>query len=149
MTTVYDIPAEMLIPQVARELKELPAIRPPEWAAFAKTGIHKEMPPEDPDWWYLRAASILRRIYIDGPVGVERLRTAYGGNRDRGANPNRFKKGSGSILRKALQQLETEGLVEKVKSGRQVSAKGRSFLDGVAHTLRDAATESTPALAQY
>jgi len=62
MTTVYDITAEMLIPQVARELKELPAIRPPEWAAFAKTGIHKEMPPEDPDWWYLRAASILRRI---------------------------------------------------------------------------------------
>jgi len=149
MTTVYDIPAEMLIPQVARELKELPAIRPPEWAAFAKTGIHKEMPPEDPDWWYVRAASILRRIYIDGPVGVERLRTAYGGNRDRGSNPNQFRKGSGSILRKALQQLEAEGFVEKVKGGRQVSAKGRSFIDGVAHSLREAATKATPALAQY
>ncbi|QSZ66742.1 30S ribosomal protein S19e [Methanofollis aquaemaris] len=149
MTTVYDIPAEMLIPQVARELKELPAIEPPEWAAFAKTGIHKEMPPEDPDWWYVRTAAVLRRIYIDGPVGVERLRTAYGGARNRGSNPNRFKKGSGSILRKALQQLEAEGLVEKVRDGRQVSAKGRAFLDSAANSQKASATESVPELAHY
>ncbi|TAJ44823.1 30S ribosomal protein S19e [Methanofollis fontis] len=149
MTTVYDIPAEMLIPQVASELKELPAIQPPEWAAFAKTGIHKEMPPEDPDWWYVRAAAILRRLYTDGPVGVERLRSAYGGPRDRGSNPNRFKKGSGSILRKALQQLEEAGLVEKVGAGRQVSAQGRAFMDAAAHRLRGAAAEAVPGLERY
>jgi small subunit ribosomal protein S19e len=147
MTTVYDIPAEMLIPQVARDLKELSAIQPPEWAAFVKTGIHREMPPEDPDWWYTRTASVLRRIYIDGPVGVERLRSVYGGNRDRGANPNQFRKGSGSILRKALQQLEAAGFVEKVVGGRQISAKGRAFMDGVAHDLR-AAAENVPEQAQ-
>jgi small subunit ribosomal protein S19e len=149
MTTVYDIPAEMLIPQVARDLKELPAIQPPEWAAVVKTGIHKEMPPEDPEWWYARVASVLRRIYIDGPVGVERLRSAYGGNKNLGSNPNHFRKGSGSILRKALQQLEAAGFVEKVTGGRQVSAQGRAFLDGVAHSLRAAATETAPELARY
>ena len=79
---------------------------------------------------------------------MERLRTAYSGNRDRVSNPNQFRKGSGSILRKALQQLEAEGFVEKVKGGRQVSAKGQSFIDGVAHSLREAATKATPALAQ-
>ncbi|MDD4254511.1 MAG: 30S ribosomal protein S19e [Methanofollis sp.] len=149
MTTVYDIPAEMLIPQAARDLKELPVIQPPEWAAVVKTGIHKEMPPEDPDWWYTRVASVLRRIYIDGPVGVERLRSAYGGNRDRGSNPSQFRKGSGSIPRKALQQLEAAGFVEKVKGGRQISAQGRAFMDGVAHGLRAAATEAAPELARY
>lgn len=149
MTTVYDIPAEMLIPQVARDLKELPAIQPPEWATVVKTGIHKEMPPEDPDWWYARVASVLRRIYIDGPVGVERLRSVYGGNKNLGSNPNHFRKGSGSILRRALQQLEAAGFVEKVAGGRQVSAQGRAFIDGVAHGLRAAATEAAPELARY
>ena len=149
MTTVYDIPAEMLIPQAARDLKELPAIQPPEWAAVVKTGIHKEMPPEDPDWWYIGTASVHRRIYIDGPVGEERLRSVYGGNRDRGSNPSQFRKGSGSILRKALQQLEAAGFVTKVVGGRQVSAQGRAFMDGVAHRTRAAATEAVPELARY
>ena len=57
MTTVYDIPADILIRQVAEELKKNPQIQPPDWAAFAKTGVHKEMPPENDDWWYVRQRS--------------------------------------------------------------------------------------------
>ena len=106
MTTVYDVPADHIIRKVAEELKKRQEIKPPAWAAFAKTGVHKEMPPEDPDWWFIRAAAVLRRVYVDGPLGVERMRSFYGGNKNRGSKPNAFRKGSGSILRKALQQLE-------------------------------------------
>lgn len=135
MTTVYDVPADKLIARVAAELKEKPEITAPEWAAFAKTGAHKEMPPEDPDWWYTRAAAVLRRVYVDGPVGVERMRSVYGGSKNRGSKPNKTVKGSGSVLRKAVQQLEAAGYVAQQKSGRVVTPAGASFLDGVAYRI--------------
>ena len=135
MTTVYDVPADKLIIKAAAELKEKPEITPPAWAAFAKTGAHKEMPPEDPDWWYIRAAAVLRRVYVDGPVGVERMRSVYGGKKDRGSKPSKTVKGSGSVLRKSLQQLEAAGYVRHGKDGRSVTPQGASFLDGIAHSI--------------
>lgn len=149
MTTVYDIPADMLIRQVAEELKKNPQIQPPDWAAFAKTGVHKEMPPENDDWWYVRAASVFRRVYIDGPVGTQKMRSIYGGKRNRGSAPGQFRRGSGSIIRKVLQQLEAAGYVSHTSEGRTVTAAGRSFLDNVAHGLKAEAAGTAPGLAKY
>jgi small subunit ribosomal protein S19e len=136
MTTVYDVPADHVIRRVAEELKKRKEITPPAWAAFAKTGVHKEMPPEDPDWWFVRAAAVLRRVYVDGPLGIERLRSFYGGKQNRGSKPNRFRKGSGSILRKSLQQLEAAGLVIHDKTGRRVSPAGMAFLDNMSQEVK-------------
>ncbi|WP_292727483.1 30S ribosomal protein S19e [Methanoculleus sp.] len=149
MTTVYDIPADMFIRQAAEELKKNPQIQPPDWAAFAKTGVHKEMPPENDDWWYVRAASVLRRIYTDGPVGAQRMRSIYGGKRNRGPAPSQFRKGSGAIVRKLFQQLEATGYVSQTRGGRTVTAAGRSFLDNIANGLKAQATEIAPGLAKY
>jgi small subunit ribosomal protein S19e len=149
MTTVYDIPSDVFIKKVAEELKKLDSVTPPDWAMFSKTGVHKQAPPEAEDWWYTRAASILRRVYVDGPVGVQRMRSFYGGKRDRGSSPYQFRRGSGSILRKILQQLEVAGYVENGKGGRTVSAGGRSFMDGVAHGLKAEVAESVPGIAKY
>ncbi len=149
MTTVFDIPADLLIAKVADELKNESVIKAPEWAEFVKTGVHKEMPPENPDWWYVRSAAMLRRIYVDGPIGVERMRSVYGGVQDRGSKPSHFRKGSGSIARKVMQQLEAAGYLEKVTGGRNVSAKGRKFLDNTAHSLKAQAVEAAPGLAKY
>ena len=129
MTTVFDVPADLLISQVAEEFKENDKIEPPAWSNFVKTGVHKERKPENLDWWFVRCASILRRVYIDGPVGVMSLRTFYGGKKDRGVRPEKFRKGSGAIIRGALHQLEDAGYVEKVEGGRVVTSAGRSFLD--------------------
>ena len=136
MTTVYDVPADHIIRRVAEELKKRKEIVPPAWAAFAKTGVHKEMPPEDPDWWFIRAAAVLRRVYVDGPLGVERMRSFYGGKKNRGSRPNAFRKGSGSILRKSLQQLEAAGLIIHDKTGRKVSPAGMSFLDNLSQEVK-------------
>ncbi|HOQ19784.1 MAG TPA: 30S ribosomal protein S19e [Methanothermobacter sp.] len=141
MTTVYDVPADLLINQVAKELRKEKKINPPEWVPFVKTGVHKERRPENPEWWYIRAAALLRRIYIDGPIGVNRLRTRYGGKKDRGSRPEKFRRGSGAIIRKALQQLEEAGFIEKMKGGRVATSKGRSFLDKIAHKVKDEVKE--------
>ena len=54
-------------------------------------------------------------------------------------------KGSGSIIRTALHQLEDAGYVEKVEGGRVVSPAGRSFLDKIsAEIIKD-----IPELAKY
>ena len=135
MTTVYDVPADHIIRRVAEELKKKKEITPPAWAAFAKTGVHKEMPPEDPDWWFIRVAAVLRRVYVDGPMGVERMRSFYGGNKNRGSRPNAFRKGSGSVLRKSVQQLEAAGLVIHDKTGRRVSPEGMKFLDNLSQEV--------------
>ncbi len=128
---VYDTESNKLIEKVANELKN--TIKAPEWSELVKTGSNRERPPESKDWWYFRAASILRKIYILGPIGVEKLRTVYGGRKNRGHKPSRFAKSSGKVIRSILQQLEESKLIEKVKNnkrkGRVVSAKGKSFLD--------------------
>ncbi len=129
MTTVFDVPADVLITEVAEEFKNNDKINPPAWSNFVKTGVHKERKPENKDWWYVRLASILRRVYMDGPVGVMSLRTFYGGKKDRGVTPEVFRKGSGSIIRNALHQLEDAGYVEIVEGGRVVTPEGRSFMD--------------------
>jgi small subunit ribosomal protein S19e len=136
MVTLYDAPTEDLNEAVADRLAER-GVESPEWASFVKTGAARELPPEQEDFWVRRAASVLRKVAVDGPVGVERLTTEYGGakqgsNRYRVA-PSHSSEGSGKILRTILQQLEDEGLVDQEGSaGRVVTAEGRSLLDSTA-----------------
>jgi Ribosomal protein S19E (S16A) len=149
MTTVFDVPAMELIEKVAGILKENENFVPPEWAKNVKTGVHKELPPNNDDWWYIRTAAVLRKIYTDGPIGIERLRSVYGGKKDNGSHPYHKAKGSGSIARKTVQQLEAAGYLQKVKDGRTVSGKGRSMLDNAANELKQELIEKIPELAKY
>lgn len=119
---------------LAETLKKSGDFEKPEWVDFVKTSVHKKRPSSEENFWYKRAASILRQIYIKGIVGVERLRTRYGGKKDRGQRPTEFRKGSGKIIRTILQQAEQAGFVEKVKekrSGRKLTQKGKDFLEDV------------------
>ncbi len=133
MVNIYDVPADTLISEIAQELKALPEIVPPSWAPFVKTGVHKELPPENPDWWYIRSASVLRKIYLNGAIGSRRLKALYGGRKNRGAKEEKSRPGSGSIARKVLQQLEAAKLVITETNGRQITAKGMSFVDKIAN----------------
>lgn len=150
MTTAFDVPATPLITEAAKRLHEVKEIAAPEWAPFVKTGIHNEKPPVQADWWHTRVAAVLRKVYTDGPIGTETLRAHFGGYRDRGNRPNHAAKGSGSIAREALQQLEAAGLVQAVPAqGRIVTAKGRSLLDNSAHTVRAEVQKTIPGLSKY
>ncbi len=149
MTTVYDVPAAELIAKVAEKLKENDKVTPPEWAAYVKTGAHKELPPIDNLWWYTRCAAVLRTVYTKGPIGVERMRSVYGGKKDKGSSPFEKAKGSGSIARTSLKQLEKAGLVRTMKRGRVVSPQGQSMLDNLAYEVKQDLVESIPGLSKY
>lgn len=119
---------------LAEALKKLPEFKKPEWVDFVKTGTQKVRPNIGPDFWYKRGASILRQIYVKGTVGVQRLRTRYGGRKDLGAQPARFVRSGGKIIRVLLQQSESAGLLEKAKGlkpGRKLTEKGRKFLESI------------------
>ena len=139
MVTVYDVPAEKLILKVSEKLKENDKIVPPEWAEFAKTGIHTERAPVQQDWWYTRAASIMRKLYVKGPMGTSKLAGEYGGFNDRGCKPNKAVKGSRNIVRKCLIQLQDAGLLEATqdKQGRKISPAGQKLLDNSAKEVVD------------
>lgn len=135
MTTVRDVQANKFINKLKDELKKFEEIKQPQWSKFTKSGSHKERPPEQEDFWYIRAASILRRAYIERTVGVERLRSYYGGRKSMGSRPPHFRKSGGSVIRKILQQLEKAGLIEKAGKGRKITDKGRKLLDRTAYEV--------------
>jgi len=151
MTTAYDVPADVLIGKLSGYIKEnIKEVTAPEWAAHVKTGSHVERVPQVPDWWYVRTASLLRKLYMNGPVGVQRLRKEYGGRKRKGDAPAHHRKAGGSIIRTSLQQLEKAGLVNKVeKSGRIVSKKGRSLLDAMSTQIKKDLDREKPELKAY
>jgi small subunit ribosomal protein S19e len=133
MASIHDVDPQKLIEAIAEDLKKEKEIVPPEWAPFVKTGVHKERAPDSVDWWFTRSAAILRTVCNRGPIGTSKLRAKYGGRKNRGRKPERFKKASGNIIRKILQQLEKAGLLEQekknLKKGRKITSKGQSLVD--------------------
>lgn len=151
LTTPHDVPASEFIDRLAKYLREnVDEVQPLPWASFAKTGTHVEKQPQNPNWWYTRSASILRKVYIHGPIGLENLRSDYGGRKNNGVHKNHACKAGGSGIRKSLQQLETAGLVQIAKpQGRIVTPKGRKLMQEVASDLSKELYKSVPELKKY
>lgn len=130
-----DVEPQALIDALAQELAKNPAMKMPEWALFVKTGMHRERVPARTDWWYVRAASMLRTIAIRGPVGVSRLRVKYGGRKNRGYQPDAFKEAGGKIIRTILQQLERGKLVKQdtrgLHKGRVLTSDGHKLINSI------------------
>jgi small subunit ribosomal protein S19e len=135
-TSVYEMPAAEYNTKLANILKSMPEFEQPVWSMFVKSSVSKQRPPRDPDFWFKRAASILRQIYTHNVVGVNRLKTRYGGRKKRGVRPEHFAKASGKMIRVILQQSEKAGLLEKFnesgkRAGRRLTQAGKDLLEGV------------------
>ncbi|MEM2385531.1 MAG: 30S ribosomal protein S19e [Candidatus Bathyarchaeia archaeon] len=139
------------MPKLADYIKEnIDEVKPPPWASTVKTGANVQRLPDNPDWWYIRCASLLRKIYIHGPIGIERLRAGYGGRKDFGVRPEHAVKAGGAIIRKALQQLEEAGLVEKYENkGRRITKKGRELLEEIAEEVMKDLSKNMPEMEKY
>ncbi len=163
MTTFFDVPAELLNSAVADKLSAIDEISKPEWANYVKTGVHREKPPVQSNWWEVRCAAILRKVGREGPVGVNTLAQAFGGKKDNGSKPHTPVAGSRHIIRTALQQMTDAGLVEakelktvesedgdqKLYAGRSITPAGQKLLDEAAHSVRKVADEMYPGLSKY
>ncbi len=147
--SALDVPANELIVKVADALKKdyENSINPPGWVNFVKTGSHKERPPQEPDFWFKRCASILLNSYHRGVIGVRKLKKKYGGRTQHIVRRSHHRQAGGKIIRLALQQLEKAGLMklEKLKvqkdpnkplyAGRIISSSGRALLDKIANEM--------------
>merc|ERR1712188_360316 len=134
--TVKDVPADAFIKKSAEFLKRQPKFQVPKWADLVKTGHFKELAPYDEDWFYIRAASVARKIYLRPGCGIGALRHWYGGCHRRGTRTSKHATASGAVIRNALHQLEAQGLVElHADGGRKITSKGRSELDRIAGSI--------------
>jgi len=138
--SVYELASQEYNLRLAEALKKVPEFQEPDWAKFVKSSSSKERPIEDPDFWYKRAASILKQIYRKKIVGVNRLRTKYGSKKNRGMKPERFVRAGGKIIRTILQQADRAGFTETIKEikgtrekrpGRKLTEKGKKFLENL------------------
>ncbi|HLD97964.1 MAG TPA: 40S ribosomal protein S19 [Candidatus Nanoarchaeia archaeon] len=133
--SIYELDAREFNSKLALELKKIPELEAPEWIYLVKSSVARERPIEEVDFWHKRTASILRQIYINGTLGVNKLKKRYGGKKNRGVKPSRKKSGGGKIVRLILQQSEKAGLLEKIKEGklkgRKLTDKGKKLLEEI------------------
>ena len=135
--SIYIVEPEKLIKMLAEKLKEYPEIKPPEGSIFWKTAYYKELAPLDSEnFWYIRSASVLRKVKKFGPIGVNHLRKQYGGRNRKGSGLHHSSKGSGKIIRLVLQQLEEANLITQYeKMGRITTPEGTSLLERTSYEL--------------
>uniref|UniRef100_A0A7S3IB29 40S ribosomal protein S19 n=1 Tax=Fabrea salina TaxID=342563 RepID=A0A7S3IB29_9CILI len=141
--TVKDVSANEFIAAYAAYLKRTDKIDIPAWVEFVKTGKHKELPPYDPDWLYIRAAALARKVYLCKHLGVGALKKIYGGKKRFGTAPSHFVTGSGKIIRYLLDQLTKKGIIEYEEEekesgkqgGRKITRRGQQELDSIAKQL--------------
>jgi small subunit ribosomal protein S19e len=130
-------------------MKAVPGVEEPDWAHYAKTGSHAERPPTNREWWFTRAASLMRKLYLHGPVGLGDLERAYGGSKALHYYPKHHRDAGGSSVRRILRQLEQADLVAKTPKGRVLSSKGRGMIDKVSSDLFASLIDENKALARY
>ena len=149
MAKVFDVPADIFIARLTEILKN-EDISVPDWAPFVKTGSHAEKPPQNSEWWHVRCASILRKIYLHNPISIKELRSMYGGSKPIGYGAAHHKVASGAIIRNIVHALEKLGYVDKIeKKGRILTKEGVKKLDGLAtEILKEKITEE-PRLSIY
>ncbi len=131
---IHEVDAEKFVNSLASKLQEVPEFTQPEWSYYVKTSAAKARPPFSGNWWQMRAASILRKIYAKGTLGVEHLRKAYTSKKNMGHKPGRVYRAGGKVIRTILQQAEKAGFLEKRKEGRlgrQLTKKGLEFMNNV------------------
>jgi small subunit ribosomal protein S19e len=137
LPTVYDVPANELIDRAADYIRaNVDEVSPPPWLFFVKTGSYLQNPPQNPNFWYIRCASILRKIYLNKSIGIARIRKQYGGRTSKGTTKKHRRDGGGAIIRNCFKQLEEAGLIKTVNNkGRALTEKGISLLDSLANDV--------------
>ncbi|KAF2110860.1 40S ribosomal protein-like protein S19 [Lophiotrema nucula] len=134
--SVKDVESQKFIQAYAAFLKRQGKLPITGWVDTVKTSHSNELPPQDIDWFYVRAAAVARHVYMRKTVGVGRLRKVHGSTKNRGSRPSHHVDASGSVDRKVMQALEKIGVLEQDedKGGRRITQSGQRDLDRIAQT---------------
>ncbi|CAL8089988.1 unnamed protein product [Calicophoron daubneyi] len=131
-TSVKDINGHKFVKALAQYLKQTGKVKQPEFLDLVKLSAANELAPYDPDWFYVRCAAVLRHLYIR-PTGLLGLTRVFSRKKRNGSAPAHRALAHQSVIRKALQQMESLGLCQKLETGgRTLTSVGRRDLDRVA-----------------
>ena len=142
--TVLDAPANKLVNQVAAFFKEKNIIKIPKYASLVKTSRANDCEPINPDYFYYKAAAIVRKLYATKSKNVEvgSLRVMFSKKERRGSQPPKTFKAGGKIIREIVIQLKNADYVknyerkeDETNSGLYLTKTGRSELDKIASGL--------------
>merc|ERR1712243_462314 len=89
MSSVKDVDQQKFVVGFADFLKKSGKMKVPEWADLIKLSRFNEQGPHNPDWFFVRAASVARHLYIRSPAGVGSFTKIYGA-RKRNGSPQPF-----------------------------------------------------------
>merc|ERR1711904_24615 len=157
--TLKDVPANDFIAAYADFLKRTNKIELPKWVDLVKTGHYHELTPYDEDWFYTRAAAIMRKIYVKPNVGVGRLANKFGAKERNGSVRKHHAKDSKAVIRACLKALEKAKLMtrytdpkrtdfaedsmpdlEPIKARRVVSDNGKKTINNIAKEVYERLT---------
>ncbi|XP_055918997.1 40S ribosomal protein S19a-like [Eupeodes corollae] len=134
--TVKDIDQHAVVKHVAVFLKKTGKLKVPEQMDIIKIVKFKEISPYNPDWFFIRCASILRHLYHRSPASVGYTTKIYGGRKRNVLHPSHFCRSADGCARKALQALEHARLIEKhPDGGRKLTSIGQRDLDRIANQI--------------
>ncbi len=134
MANALQVDPQRVINLTAAKLKES-GVAVPDYVPYVKTGPGKERVPIDADFFYVRCASILRQVYVKGPVGISKLRTKYGSRKQHVVSRHHHARSGGSIIKDAFDALEKKGYIKTTKKGRIITSAGKSFLDKLSNEI--------------
>merc|ERR1711894_565998 len=86
--SVKDVNQADFVKALAAFLKKSGKLKVPDWTDLVKSGNYKELAPYEDDWYYIRAASMARHLYIRAPVGIGAFTRVYGGRKNNGTAPS-------------------------------------------------------------
>ena len=137
--TVKDVNSHQYVVALAQHIKKQmigagSKAKLPQWVDYVKTSKAKELAPYEKDWYYIRAASVARHIYLRRGVGVGALTKVYGSRKRRGSRPSIYVKASSSVCRHVVQTLEKLKIIEEDpdNGGRRITSQGQRDLDRIA-----------------
>eukprot|EP00796_Vickermania_ingenoplastis_P007305 gene7305-5147_t len=135
--TLRDVNAWRWIKTAARHFKQEGKIFVPNCAELVKTSHGRERAPQNPDWYYIRCAAILRALYIRPGQGYGGLSKRFGNKKNNGSCPEHAVKACKGLLHWGCKSLTKLGLVERgAEEGQRVTRKGRKFADAVAFQVQ-------------
>jgi len=142
--TVLDVPSNKFINQLASFLKEKNIIKIPKYAPLVKSSRANDCEPINPDYFYYKAAAIVRKLYITKSknIGVGSLRVMFSKKERRGSQPPKTFRVGGKIIREIVIQLKNADYIknyggkdDETNSGLYLTKNGRSQLDKIASGL--------------
>ena len=117
------VDSQRLTTAIAAHLKQEGKLNVPAWVGDVKTSSYKVYVPDNEDWFYVRAASIMRRL-CKRTAGIGSLTKVYGGKTRKMVKPAISTRASKNPNRKAVQALEALGWLKMGTKGRVPTAEG-------------------------